>query len=186
MCSGCQCVWHTLGVTVLLFCHHGISALGRCSRNAWDCLILACLIKCSYASWGYPRRCGKSLLCVRLTSCMEKFCMEKSAPWDVSWETICGYVKITEKLWTVSFLKVVWHFEDHWAQESFMRLVRNTSNEEGAVDLVVWDVKLVFCMFFSEFVSWLLEIGEIHKSEEGVHLGQALLENGIIHHGKYS
>lgn len=38
----------------------------------------------------------------------------------------------------------------------------------------------------SEFVSWLLEIGEIHRPEEGVHLGQALLENGIIHHGDYS
>ncbi|XP_010219925.1 PREDICTED: phosphatidylinositol 3,4,5-trisphosphate-dependent Rac exchanger 2 protein [Tinamus guttatus] len=38
------------------------------------------------------------------------------------------------------------------------------------------------CFLGREFVSWLLEIGEIHKSEEGVHLGQALLENGIIHH----
>uniref|UniRef100_A0A452HV08 Phosphatidylinositol 3,4,5-trisphosphate-dependent Rac exchanger 2 protein n=1 Tax=Gopherus agassizii TaxID=38772 RepID=A0A452HV08_9SAUR len=38
------------------------------------------------------------------------------------------------------------------------------------------------CFLGSEFVSWLLEIGEIQKSEEGVHLGQALLENGIIHH----
>ncbi|XP_006131552.1 phosphatidylinositol 3,4,5-trisphosphate-dependent Rac exchanger 2 protein isoform X1 [Pelodiscus sinensis] len=38
------------------------------------------------------------------------------------------------------------------------------------------------CFLGSEFVSWLLEIGEIHKSEEGVNLGQALLENGIIHH----
>uniref|UniRef100_A0A8C3S259 Phosphatidylinositol-3,4,5-trisphosphate dependent Rac exchange factor 2 n=1 Tax=Chelydra serpentina TaxID=8475 RepID=A0A8C3S259_CHESE len=38
------------------------------------------------------------------------------------------------------------------------------------------------CFLGSEFVSWLLETGEIHKSEEGVHLGQALLENGIIHH----
>ena len=37
----------------------------------------------------------------------------------------------------------------------------------------------------SEFVSWLLEIGEIHRPEEGVHLGQAVLENGIIHHGNY-
>lgn len=36
----------------------------------------------------------------------------------------------------------------------------------------------------SEFVSWLLEIGEISKTEEGVNLGQALLENGIIHHGE--
>lgn len=39
--------------------------------------------------------------------------------------------------------------------------------------------------YCSEFVSWLLEIGEIHRPEEGVHLGQALLENGIIHHGNY-
>ncbi|XP_004679873.1 PREDICTED: phosphatidylinositol 3,4,5-trisphosphate-dependent Rac exchanger 2 protein [Condylura cristata] len=38
------------------------------------------------------------------------------------------------------------------------------------------------CFLGSEFVSWLLEIGEIHRPEEGVHLGQALLENGIIHH----
>lgn len=36
----------------------------------------------------------------------------------------------------------------------------------------------------SEFVSWLTEIGEISKPEEGVNLGQALLENGIIHHGE--
>ncbi|PIO08882.1 hypothetical protein AB205_0203870, partial [Aquarana catesbeiana] len=33
-----------------------------------------------------------------------------------------------------------------------------------------------------EFVEWLLEIGEINRPEEGVNLGQALLENGIIHH----
>uniref|UniRef100_A0A803SYB2 Phosphatidylinositol 3,4,5-trisphosphate-dependent Rac exchanger 2 protein n=1 Tax=Anolis carolinensis TaxID=28377 RepID=A0A803SYB2_ANOCA len=38
------------------------------------------------------------------------------------------------------------------------------------------------CFLGSEFVSWLLETGEIHRPEEGVHLGQALLENGIIHH----
>ncbi|XP_008853008.1 phosphatidylinositol 3,4,5-trisphosphate-dependent Rac exchanger 2 protein isoform X4 [Nannospalax galili] len=38
------------------------------------------------------------------------------------------------------------------------------------------------CFLGSEFVSWLLEIGEIHRPEEGLHLGQALLENGIIHH----
>ncbi|XP_019354193.2 phosphatidylinositol 3,4,5-trisphosphate-dependent Rac exchanger 2 protein isoform X1 [Alligator mississippiensis] len=38
------------------------------------------------------------------------------------------------------------------------------------------------CFLGSEFVSWLLETGEIHKAEEGVHLGQALLDNGIIHH----
>lgn len=36
----------------------------------------------------------------------------------------------------------------------------------------------------SEFVSWLIESGEISKPEEGVNLGQALLENGIIHHGE--
>uniref|UniRef100_A0A3P8UTL3 Phosphatidylinositol-3,4,5-trisphosphate dependent Rac exchange factor 1 n=1 Tax=Cynoglossus semilaevis TaxID=244447 RepID=A0A3P8UTL3_CYNSE len=34
----------------------------------------------------------------------------------------------------------------------------------------------------NEFVSWLIESGEISKPEEGVNLGQALLENGIIHH----
>uniref|UniRef100_G1PVJ8 Phosphatidylinositol-3,4,5-trisphosphate dependent Rac exchange factor 1 n=1 Tax=Myotis lucifugus TaxID=59463 RepID=G1PVJ8_MYOLU len=38
------------------------------------------------------------------------------------------------------------------------------------------------CSMGSEFVAWLLEIGEISKTEEGVNLGQALLENGIIHH----
>ncbi|XP_068093571.1 phosphatidylinositol 3,4,5-trisphosphate-dependent Rac exchanger 2 protein [Hyperolius riggenbachi] len=38
------------------------------------------------------------------------------------------------------------------------------------------------CFIGSEFVDWLLEIGEIQKPEEGVNLGQALLENGIIHH----
>ncbi|XP_030068178.1 phosphatidylinositol 3,4,5-trisphosphate-dependent Rac exchanger 1 protein isoform X2 [Microcaecilia unicolor] len=38
------------------------------------------------------------------------------------------------------------------------------------------------CFLGSEFVSWLMEIGEISKPEEGVNLGQALLENGVIHH----
>ncbi|KAI5617161.1 phosphatidylinositol 3,4,5-trisphosphate-dependent Rac exchanger 2 protein, partial [Silurus asotus] len=38
------------------------------------------------------------------------------------------------------------------------------------------------CFFGSEFVAWLMEIGETDNPEEGVHLGQALLENGIIHH----
>ncbi|XP_069777400.1 phosphatidylinositol 3,4,5-trisphosphate-dependent Rac exchanger 2 protein isoform X4 [Narcine bancroftii] len=38
------------------------------------------------------------------------------------------------------------------------------------------------CFLGSEFVTWLMEIKEISKPEEGVHLGQALLENGIIHH----
>ncbi|XP_039207179.1 phosphatidylinositol 3,4,5-trisphosphate-dependent Rac exchanger 1 protein isoform X2 [Crotalus tigris] len=38
------------------------------------------------------------------------------------------------------------------------------------------------CFLGNEFVSWLKEIGEISKPEEGVNLGQALLENGIIHH----
>lgn len=47
----------------------------------------------------------------------------------------------------------------------------------------------MFCFYFlllprSEFVSWLMEIGETGNPEEGVHLGQALLENGIIHHGR--
>ncbi|MEQ2283744.1 Phosphatidylinositol 3,4,5-trisphosphate-dependent Rac exchanger 2 protein [Ameca splendens] len=39
------------------------------------------------------------------------------------------------------------------------------------------------CFLGSDFVSWLMEIGETGNPEEGVHLGQALLENGIIHHG---
>uniref|UniRef100_A0A673MQY3 Phosphatidylinositol 3,4,5-trisphosphate-dependent Rac exchanger 2 protein n=1 Tax=Sinocyclocheilus rhinocerous TaxID=307959 RepID=A0A673MQY3_9TELE len=38
------------------------------------------------------------------------------------------------------------------------------------------------CFLGSEFVSWLMEIEETNNPEEGVHLGQALLENGIIHH----
>ncbi|XP_069477256.1 phosphatidylinositol 3,4,5-trisphosphate-dependent Rac exchanger 2 protein [Ambystoma mexicanum] len=38
------------------------------------------------------------------------------------------------------------------------------------------------CFLGSEFVEWLIDIGEITKPEEGVNLGQALLENGIIHH----
>lgn len=47
ICSGCQCAWHTLEVTGLLFYHtaimfclHGISALGRYSRYAWYCLYI--------------------------------------------------------------------------------------------------------------------------------------------------
>lgn len=35
-----------------------------------------------------------------------------------------------------------------------------------------------------EFVRWLLLRNEVRKDEEGVILGQALLENGVIHHGK--
>ncbi|KAJ8369642.1 hypothetical protein SKAU_G00096700 [Synaphobranchus kaupii] len=38
------------------------------------------------------------------------------------------------------------------------------------------------CFQGNEFVSWLIESGEISKPDEGVNLGQALLENGIIHH----
>ncbi|KAM8882523.1 phosphatidylinositol 3,4,5-trisphosphate-dependent Rac exchanger 2 protein isoform 1-T1 [Synchiropus picturatus] len=38
------------------------------------------------------------------------------------------------------------------------------------------------CFLGSEFVSWLMDVGETGNPEEGVHLGQALLENGIIHH----
>lgn len=49
-----------------------------------------------------------------------------------------------------------------------------------------WDEGLSTAPYLSgsEFVSWLLENGEISKTEEGVNLGQALLENGIIHHGE--
>uniref|UniRef100_A0A8C8JSD6 Phosphatidylinositol 3,4,5-trisphosphate-dependent Rac exchanger 1 protein n=1 Tax=Oncorhynchus tshawytscha TaxID=74940 RepID=A0A8C8JSD6_ONCTS len=38
------------------------------------------------------------------------------------------------------------------------------------------------CFMGNEFVSWLIDSGEISKPDEGVNLGQALLENGIIHH----
>ncbi|XP_026871807.2 phosphatidylinositol 3,4,5-trisphosphate-dependent Rac exchanger 1 protein [Electrophorus electricus] len=38
------------------------------------------------------------------------------------------------------------------------------------------------CFLGNEFVAWLLEMGEISKAEEGINLGQALLENGLIHH----
>ncbi|KAJ3586876.1 hypothetical protein NHX12_013268 [Muraenolepis orangiensis] len=38
------------------------------------------------------------------------------------------------------------------------------------------------CFMGNEFVSWLMDSGEISKPDEGVNLGQALLENGIIHH----
>ncbi|XP_077568493.1 phosphatidylinositol 3,4,5-trisphosphate-dependent Rac exchanger 1 protein isoform X2 [Stigmatopora nigra] len=38
------------------------------------------------------------------------------------------------------------------------------------------------CFMGNEFVSWLIENAEISKPDEGVNLGQALLENGIIHH----
>uniref|UniRef100_A0A8C7MTS1 Phosphatidylinositol-3,4,5-trisphosphate dependent Rac exchange factor 1 n=1 Tax=Oncorhynchus kisutch TaxID=8019 RepID=A0A8C7MTS1_ONCKI len=38
------------------------------------------------------------------------------------------------------------------------------------------------CFMGNEFVSWLMESGEISTPDEGVNLGQALLENGIIHH----
>lgn len=44
--------------------------------------------------------------------------------------------------------------------------------------------QLLSLCVLSEFVSWLLESEEISKAEEGINLGQALLENGIIHHGK--
>uniref|UniRef100_UPI00358FD78A phosphatidylinositol 3,4,5-trisphosphate-dependent Rac exchanger 2 protein-like isoform X2 n=1 Tax=Myxine glutinosa TaxID=7769 RepID=UPI00358FD78A len=38
------------------------------------------------------------------------------------------------------------------------------------------------CFLGSDFVTWLHEVGEIGNEDEGVNLGQALLENGIIHH----
>lgn len=64
--------------------------------------------------------------------------------------------------------------------------------DESKVEIVFlgrqgWENPLTVSLDFycSEFVSWLLDIGEIHRPEEGVHLGQALLENGIIHHGNY-
>ena len=35
----------------------------------------------------------------------------------------------------------------------------------------------------NDFSRWLIEIGEAGNESEAVRLGQALLENGIIHHG---
>ena len=35
-----------------------------------------------------------------------------------------------------------------------------------------------------DFIKWLLIRREVKKVEEGVILGQALLENGVIHHGE--
>ena len=35
----------------------------------------------------------------------------------------------------------------------------------------------------SDFGKWLIEIGEAGDAAEAVRLGQALLENGVIHHG---
>ena len=40
------------------------------------------------------------------------------------------------------------------------------------------------CFSGEELVTWLLQHGEGDKVEEAVFLGQALLENGLIHHGK--
>jgi hypothetical protein len=33
-----------------------------------------------------------------------------------------------------------------------------------------------------DFIKWLIEIGEASNGDEGVRLGQALLESGVIHH----
>lgn len=35
-----------------------------------------------------------------------------------------------------------------------------------------------------EFIKWLMLRKEVEKMEEGVILGQALLENGVMHHGE--
>lgn len=65
------------------------------------------------------------------------------------------------------------------------------SQGRGAIRSLALTLSSSFFYFFSfrlcvcsEFVSWLIESGEISKPEEGVNLGQALLENGIIHHGE--
>lgn len=36
----------------------------------------------------------------------------------------------------------------------------------------------------SEFVKWLIEIGEAGDASEAVRLGQGLLESAVIHHGQ--
>lgn len=41
------------------------------------------------------------------------------------------------------------------------------------------------CFSGEELVQWLLQHGEGDKEEEAVRLGQAMLENGLIHHGEW-
>lgn len=61
----------------------------------------------------------------------------------------------------------------------------NCANNQTPLPQKNFKCKCVFLLVFSsEFVSWLIESGEISKPDEGVNLGQALLENGIIHHGE--
>lgn len=76
------------------------------------------------------------------------------------------------------------HFEE-LSESSFPKnlwLVSHKSLCSVSITCVV--IQLSSLCVLSEFVSWLLESGEISKAEEGINLGQALLENGIIHHGK--
>lgn len=40
------------------------------------------------------------------------------------------------------------------------------------------------CFTGTQFVTWLVEQKEAGKEDEAIILGQHLLENGIIHHGK--
>ena len=40
------------------------------------------------------------------------------------------------------------------------------------------------CFSGEELVGWLMKLGEVGNADEGVILGQALLENGVIHHGE--
>ena len=41
------------------------------------------------------------------------------------------------------------------------------------------------CFTGEDFIQWLIEEKEVGNSDEGVILGQALLENGVIHHGEW-
>ena len=40
------------------------------------------------------------------------------------------------------------------------------------------------CFSGEELVGWLVKLEEVGNADEGVILGQALLENGVIHHGE--
>ena len=51
------------------------------------------------------------------------------------------------------------------------------------VKYIVTHVVYYVCILCSDFSQWLVEQKEVGSLEEAVTLGQALLDNGIIHHG---
>lgn len=62
ICWGCPWIWYISEVTgllfyhtVIIFCLHSISTLGRCSRCVWGCLILDNLVTCVCSTLGNPQ-----------------------------------------------------------------------------------------------------------------------------------